>query len=260
MQWKNVKIQCKISVGSSKKNFLGGLPRTFFMYILQEVNSPRVPMACEEFYLDGAVLNGGAPSSSQNILRHAETAMETCAIYIDGGYLDKVLQQDYDGIRIDMEKLVWVAARQDELLRAYYYHCMPWLSDPPTADEQGRFDSKRRFIDAISHIPRFQVRLGKLQFQGTAESGKPIFIRKRVDMMLGVDMMLLAVKHRVNRIVLLTGDSDAIPAVEAIKPEGVAVTLIHGPLKGRSSPSHELYKVVDERVDIDVAVIETIRR
>ncbi len=125
---------------------------------------------------------------------------------------------------------------------------------PPTADEQGRFDSKRRFIDAISHIPRFQVRLGKLQIQGTTESGKPIFIQKRVDMMLGVDMTLLAVKHRV--IVLLTGDSDTIPAVEAMKPEGVVITL--GPLKGRSSPSREV--IVDERVDIDVAMIESIRR
>ena len=32
--------------------------------------------------------------------------------------------------------------------------------------------------------------------------------------MMGVDMALLAVKHRVDRIALLTGDSDTIPAVE----------------------------------------------
>ena len=216
-------------------------------------------MAYEDLYWDGIVLNGTVPSSSQYALR-TETAMGTCAIYIDGGYLDKVLRQDHDGARINMEKLAQAAARQDELLLTYYYHCMPYLSDPPTADEQGRFNAMCRFIDAISHIPRFQVRLGKLRFRGTAGSGKPIFIQKRVDMMLGVDMMLLAVKHRVNRIVLLTGDSDMIPVVEAVKPEGVVVTLIHGPLKGHSPPSRELYKIVDERVDIDATMIDSIRR
>lgn len=56
-------------------------------------------------------------------------------------------------------------------------------------------------------------------------------------MMLGVDMTLLAAKHRVNRMVPLIGDSDAIPAVETVKPEGGVVTL--GPLKGRSPPNRE---------------------
>lgn len=186
--------------------------------------------------------------------------MGTCAIYIDGGYLDKILQQDHPGARVDMEKLARRIAQEDELLRAYYYHCLPYQSDPPTDDERQRFGAKRRFIDAISHIPRFEVRLGKLQFQGTSEDSRPIFVQKRVDMMMGVDMALLAVKHRVGRVALLTGDSDAIPAVEAVKPEGVVVTLVHGPLRGRSSPSRELYKIVDERVEIDAAMMDLVRR
>ena len=186
--------------------------------------------------------------------------MSKCAIYIDGGYLDNVLQNDYGAARVDMGKLAEKASKNDELLRAYYYHCMPYQSNPPTDEESLRFNAKRRFIDAISHIPRFQVRLGKLQFQGETTQGRSIFVQKRVDMMLGVDMALLAIKHRVDRIVLLTGDSDTIPAVEAVKPEGVVVTLLHGPLKGRAPPSRELYKLVDERVEIDVDFVNDIRR
>ena len=186
--------------------------------------------------------------------------MGTCAIYIDGGYLDKVLQNEYPQTKVDIGQLVERMRASDTLLRAYYYHCMPYRSDPPTTDEERRYASKRRFIDALSYIPRFQVRLGHLNFQGLTDRGQPIFQQKRVDMMLGVDMALLAVKQRVDRIVLLTGDSDTIPAVEAVKPEGVVVTLWHGPLKGRSSPSRDLYRIVDERVEIDQAMIDAMTR
>ena len=113
----------------------------------------------------------------------------------------------------------------------------------------------------LSYIPRFQVRLGHLNFQGLTDSGQPIFQQKRVDMMLGVDMALLAVKQRVDRMALLTGDSDTIPAVEAVKPEGIVVTLWHGPLKGRSSPSRDLLdQIADERVEIDQATIDAVTR
>ena len=186
--------------------------------------------------------------------------MGTRAIYIDGGYLDKVLQNEYPQTKVDVGQLVERMRASDTLLRAYYYHCMPYRSDPPTTDEERRYASKRRFIDALSYIPRFQVRLGHLNFQGLTDSGQPIFQQKRVDMMLGVDMALLAVKQRVDRMALLTGDSDTIPAVEAVKPEGIVVTLWHGPLKGRSSPSRDLYQIADERVEIDQATIDAVTR
>ena len=186
--------------------------------------------------------------------------MGKCAIYIDGGYLDKVLQNEYPQTKVDVGQLVEQMRASDTLLRAYYYHCMPYRSDPPTTDEERRYASKRRFIDALSYIPRFQVRLGHLNFQGLTARGQPIFQQKRVDMMLGVDMALLAVKQRVDRMALLTGDSDTIPAVEAVKPEGIVVTLWHGPLKGRSSPSRDLYQIVDERIEIDQATIDAVTR
>ena len=179
---------------------------------------------------------------------------------MDGGYLENMLKQDYGSARVNMAELARLAARDDELIRTYYYDCMPYQSDPPTLAEQERFDAKRRFIDAISYLPRFQVRLGKLQLRGTTADGAPILVQKRVDIMLCVDMALLALKKRIDRVVLLTGDGDAIPAVEAVKPEGVVVTLFHGPLGGHSQPSRELLRTADERIEIDAATIDAIRR
>jgi uncharacterized LabA/DUF88 family protein len=126
---------------------------------------------------------------------------------------------------------------KDTLLRAYYYNCLPYQSDPPTDEEKERYDKKRKFLDALSFLPRFEVRLGHLVYAGMGADGKQIFQQKRVDLMLGVDMALLAAKGKIHSIALFTGDSDTIPAVEAVKPEGVVVTLWHGSLEKENAPS-----------------------
>ncbi len=74
--------------------------------------------------------------------------MGTCAIYIDGGYLDKVLQNEYPQTKVDIGQLVEHMRASDSLLRAYYYyHCMPHRSDPPTTDEQ------KRYADFVTLMP-----------------------------------------------------------------------------------------------------------
>ena len=51
--------------------------------------------------------------------------MGTTAVFIDGGYLDKVLHYDHSNQRIDYEKFSQLMSGDDELLRTYYYHCLP---------------------------------------------------------------------------------------------------------------------------------------
>ena len=205
--------------------------------------------------MDGAV-PGAAPSS----FRGGGVAMGTCAVYIDGGYLDKVLRRNYSNVRIDIERLVRRITHEDKLLRAYYYHCLPYQSNPPTPEEEAHYGAKHKFFDALNYRPNFEVRLGKLQPWGKKEDGRQLYTQKRVDMMMGVDMALLAVKNRVDRMALLTGDGDTIPAVEAVKPEGVNVTLVHAPMNSLSPPSRDLYKLADDRVEIDAAMIKDLAR
>lgn len=184
--------------------------------------------------------------------------MGACAAYMDAGYIEKVLMHEHPGVKIDYGKLSRRMAGADELLRAYYYNCLPYQSNPPTAEEKERYDKKFRFIDALNYVPRFQVRLGQLACVGIDSSGKKIFQQKRVDLMLGVDMALLAGKGKITSVALFSGDSDTIPAVEAVKQEGVLVTLWHGPLKGADAPSRELYKLCDERVELTSAIVADI--
>lgn len=92
--------------------------------------------------------------------------MGSVAIFIDGGYLDKVVYFEHANKRLDYDKLVRLMSSPDDLLRAYYYHCLPYQGNPPTQDEKDRFASKQRFYHALTRLTRFQIRLGKLVCRG----------------------------------------------------------------------------------------------
>ncbi len=187
--------------------------------------------------------------------------MGICAAFLDGGYIEKVIQHDHDRASIDYGKLALAMAEGEHLLRAYYYNCLPFQSDPPTQEERDRYSGKHRFYEALEHLPRFEVKLGRLTHLGYSSEGRPILQQKRVDIMLATDMINLAIKGRVSSISLFTGDSDLIPAIEHIKSEGIRITLWHGDISGENTaPSRELYKIADERIRLTGEMVAHMRR
>jgi hypothetical protein len=76
--------------------------------------------------------------------------MGVAAVFLDGGYVEKVLHYDFQDARIDFEKLARVLAQPDDLLRAYYYHCLPYQSNPPTVEERERYSARHRFTTKLS--------------------------------------------------------------------------------------------------------------
>ena len=103
-------------------------------------------------------------------------------------------------------------------------------------------------------LPRFEVRLGRLQRREDSQ-GRPFYQQKRVDILLGIDMVQLAAKGHIREAVLLAGDSDFIPAVTAAKSEGVIVSLFHG-----TGCHRDLMREVDERRRFDQALIDSVAR
>jgi uncharacterized LabA/DUF88 family protein len=184
--------------------------------------------------------------------------MGRVAIFIDGGYLDFVLR----GFRtptIGFERLAATLATPDDLLRTYYYHCLPYQSPTPTHEEADRFAAKQRFFHALGRLDRFEVREGKLAFRGLDQTtGRPIFEQKRVDIKLAVDLVLLATKRQITRAALLTGDSDFLPAVQAAKNEGVLIHLYHG--EGENQPHRDLWDVADTRTIITETLIKSVSK
>ena len=49
--------------------------------------------------------------------------------------------------------------------------------------------------------------------------------QKGVDMRLGVDIVSIATKHQVSQIILISGDSDFVPAAKVARREGVDFVL-----------------------------------
>jgi uncharacterized LabA/DUF88 family protein len=179
------------------------------------------------------------------------------AIFIDGAYLDFTLRQEFGEARILYDKFSERLADGNDILRTYYYNCLPYQSNPPTHEERERFSKAQSFMRALERLPRYEVRLGQLAFRGRNERGEPIFVQKRVDIMLGVDLAILAGTHQITHAAIVTGDSDFLPAVKAAKAQGVVVSLWHGRV---NAPHDELWQECDERFVLKQDFVESIRR
>lgn len=185
-------------------------------------------------------------------------AVDRSAIFIDAGYLEKVLLKEFPGQTIDYGRLVTELATGKELLRAYYYNCPPFQSNPPTPDEARRKSSADGFYAALRRLPRFEVRLGRLEKRSCDRCGALQFRQKRADLMLGVDLVNVSAKQQISKAILVAGDSDFLPAVTVAKESGVLVHLFHG---GRLNPPHrDLWEAADDRTEITQALIDRIRR
>lgn len=183
--------------------------------------------------------------------------MEKVAIFIDGGYFSKVLRDGYGSPTVDFAKLSERLSDGYQLLRTYYYNCMPYKSQTPTEGELARYNGMQSFINSLEYLDRFVVRLGKLEYRGRKQDGSPIYQQKRVDILLGCDLVLLSAKSRISKAVLLTGDSDFIPAIEIAKNEGIETELVYDPVH---MPHNNLFTIVDTRIKMDQDFINSIRR
>ncbi|MFG2250134.1 NYN domain-containing protein [Spirillospora sp. NPDC048823] len=137
------------------------------------------------------------------------------AIFVDAGYLYAASgalllscgsRREY---RVAAEKLIKaLTAHADdqvagELLRVYWFDAAP--KRQPTVDQR-----------VIANLPLVKLRLGNLNAQGQ---------QKGVDAQLRADLEALARHRAITDAVLLAGDEDMLPAVEAAQRYGVRVHL-----------------------------------
>jgi len=210
-------------------------------------------------------------------------AMHQLAIFIDGAYLNKVIEKQFNGVEINYEALPkWISnqCRLDEpdVMRTYFYDALPWhITEESLSNNKPRgqhcrdclIDSskndlreKEEFFERLEEIPRFEVRLGRVAFRGWKKwnnpdgvcvhglnNRSPYLKQKGVDLRVAVDIVHFASTQRIRRAVLIAGDSDYVPAIEVVKMHGVVIKLIHG---GKKNPPHrKLLLSCDERLELD---------
>ena len=140
----------------------------------------------------------------------------------------------------------------DRLFRTYYYDSPPYggravhpISQREiefSATEQ--FRTKHDYLDHLRRMPRMVLRLGSLAMQGWKLNKKNMraimdslsrnlplqpqdvsinLVQKEVDMLMGLDIAWMAARTMVDKIVLLTGDADMIPAINFAREQGMLV-------------------------------------
>jgi uncharacterized LabA/DUF88 family protein len=141
--------------------------------------------------------------------------MSRYAIMVDVGYIyasagellfSAASRREY---RVDADKLIQALTRhaeeqlRGELLRIYWYDAA--RDRVPTIDQR-----------VIAQMPWVKLRLGNLNARGQ---------QKGVDAQIRADMEALARHRAINDAVLVAGDEDMVPAVEAAQAYGVRVHL-----------------------------------
>jgi len=84
--------------------------------------------------------------------------MHRVSVFIDGAYLDHVLEEKRQGKRVDynalIHNIVGRTSTDREITRIYYYHCLPYQHNPPSEDESKRFSKAQRFFPGTSTDPK----------------------------------------------------------------------------------------------------------
>lgn len=143
------------------------------------------------------------------------------------------------------------------LYRSFYYDALPYNKKAHTAVDNQAIDFgksaisdfRKGLFDGIRKRPNFAVRLGHVSKPGERSwilkqrpqdlllKGKigvsdlkdsdfqPNLVQKGVDMRIGLDIASITLKKQANIIILVSGDSDFVPAAKLARREGVTVIL-----------------------------------
>lgn len=175
---------------------------------------------------------------------------KTAVLLVDGGHL-RVLAQ-IAGYKYNVD-FIWDACvgfgtEDEDLIRVLYYDCPPFRGKKrkPVSNEVHEFCQSDEWLHDLAARERFAVRLGVLKWRGWKPRKVPLpnreptdadFVpnleQKGVDLRIGLDIAIYAETGNVDRIVVVTADTDLIPAMKLGRRAGieiVGVELPRGPL------------------------------
>ncbi|MEB3223076.1 MAG: NYN domain-containing protein, partial [Candidatus Sericytochromatia bacterium] len=153
--------------------------------------------------------------------------------FIDAGYLDQLtrgpLAQGSAPLALDMPRLPALLNGGTRPSQTWYYHALPWLSDPPLPAEHAMHEARQRFLGFLERQRGWRLREGKTERRGGFRPGDWVYEQKRCDVLLAVDLTRLAWRGEIDTALLLAGDSDLVPAVLDAREAGVRVGLHYFP-------------------------------
>ena len=117
----------------------------------------------------------------------------------------------------------------------------------PVSGNDHTFDKSDAWLHALSRKNLFAIRRGVLKFRGWNPRKIPVppkvlqdkdfspnFEQKGVDMRIGLDVATYSTSRTVDRLILVSGDTDCIPAMKLARINGVQIVLVTFPKRNVS--------------------------
>lgn len=169
-------------------------------------------------------------------------------VLIDGGHVRegaRAANLQYDNSFIERFAHGCIDTPAETLLRIFYYDSPQFRGTVPlpVSGGQKKFTANDQWLRDLAKLERFAVRRGTLGFRGwrprnvpiapaaplTDADFKPIFEQKGVDMRVGLDIASFSDRRSVERIVLVSGDTDMVPAMKHARKAGLEVVICQLP-------------------------------
>jgi len=144
-------------------------------------------------------------SSKSSVVRENDRVM----VFIDGSNLYHVLTQSCGRHDLQFDKFAMKLANGRDLKRTYYYNIRQESDTNPIVGTE-----QQKFLDSMYDTPYVEVRLGIWKQRGE------IMVEKGVDVMLATDLITHAYKDHYDTAIVVSGDADFYPALQAVKDVG----------------------------------------
>lgn len=183
------------------------------------------------------------------------------AILVDGGFYRRRAQKVFGDVSAQeranelsdyCKRHLKTHGENSNLYRIFYYDCPPTNKRifHPLLQKQVDYSKTElyiwmnQFLDELKRKRKFAIRLGKLAEEQAHYTIRPDIIKKLcngsmtfdmltesdfcieidqkgVDMKIGLDIASMSYKHQVDQIILISGDSDFVPAAKLARREGI---------------------------------------
>lgn len=177
------------------------------------------------------------------------------ALMIDGGYLRA--RAKASGLAYDNDLIRRFAnscyAEDERQFRTFYYDSPPFKGKVklPVSGKKMDYPGLADWLDELSREERFAVRRGTVGFRGWSprkipvtgrdledRDFRPVFEQKGVDMRIGLDIASFCELRSVERVLLVSGDTDMIPAMKHARKAGLEVGMMELPEAEHTKPLH----------------------
>ena len=186
-------------------------------------------------------------------------------ILVDGGHLRvkaRMSGRKYDPAFIERFALN-CKEPDEEIFRILYYDCAPYSGTVrlPVSGNAYAFVGSDRWLSDLASRNLFAVRRGVLKFRGYKPKRTPVnpsgpptdadfapdFEQKGVDMRIGLDIASYSANRCIDRIVLVTNDTDCVPSMKYGRKSGLQTVIIELP-NGRPAPELRMHADFTRRV------------